>query len=187
MVALIAWLFLNAGFQAPLAWFILGLFFSLIGDILLMLPKDPFIAGLGAFLMAHLCYLVGLNQGFPPANLASLAIAVLLIITYALLSRPIFAALRASRQERMIWPILIYSIVINLMLFSALITLVRPEWKALPALLVSSGAFLFYFSDILLGWNKFVAPVRHGQLINIVTYHLGQMLLVLGAALHFLA
>ena len=148
-----------------------------------MLPKDLFVAGLGAFLMAHICYLIGLNQDFPPANLASLAVAVLLIITYFLLSRPIVAGLRASRQEHMIWPILIYSMVINVMLFFALITLVRPEWKALPALFVSSGAFLFYFSDILLGWNKFVAPVRHGHLTNIVSYHLGQMLLVLGAAL----
>ena len=34
----------------------LGLFFSLLGDILLMLPSDHFVQGLVSFLLAHICY-----------------------------------------------------------------------------------------------------------------------------------
>ncbi len=34
----------------------LGLFFSLMGDILLMLPRDHFVQGLVSFLLAHVCY-----------------------------------------------------------------------------------------------------------------------------------
>ena len=33
--------------------------FSLAGDVLLMLPRDQFVAGLSAFLVAHLCYIAG--------------------------------------------------------------------------------------------------------------------------------
>lgn len=34
-----------------------GLVLSLLGDVLLMLPTDLFAFGLGAFLLAHLCYI----------------------------------------------------------------------------------------------------------------------------------
>ncbi|MFZ5819987.1 MAG: lysoplasmalogenase family protein, partial [Chloroflexota bacterium] len=58
---------------------------------------------------------------------------------------------------------------------TALLTLFRPEWKSAPALLVSAGAFLFYLSDIALAWNRFVSPIRHGRMLNIGLYHLGQI------------
>ena len=45
------------------AWILLGLCLSLAGDVLLMLPSDRFIQGLAAFLVAHLCYIVGFAQG----------------------------------------------------------------------------------------------------------------------------
>jgi hypothetical protein len=41
-------------------------------------------------------------------------------------------------------------------------------------------------SDSFLAWNKFVAPLPYGRLRVIVSYHVGQVLIVLGAALHFL-
>jgi hypothetical protein len=41
-------------------------------------------------------------------------------------------------------------------------------------------------SDSLLAWNKFDQPVRHANLLVMVTYHLGQFGIVLGAALHYL-
>jgi uncharacterized membrane protein YhhN len=82
-------------------------------------------------------------------------------------------------------PVLIYVVVIDLMLFSAALTLVRPEWAALPALLASVGAYLFFLSDTILGWNKFVAPLRNGQLLVRITYQVGQGLIIIGAAIHY--
>ena len=55
----------------------------------------------------------------------------------------------------------------------------------LPAMLVSMGAFLFYISDIILAWNRFVTPIRNGRVINIAIYHLGQIALIIGVALQF--
>ena len=37
---------------------IIGLVLSMAGDVFLMLPKDLFVAGLGAFLVAHVFYVI---------------------------------------------------------------------------------------------------------------------------------
>ncbi len=81
---------------------------------------------------------------------------------------------------------LAYTIVLSLMLFSALLTFVRPAWSPGGALLVGLGAVLFYLSDSLIAWTKFVSPLRHGELLVMITYHLGQVMITLGAALNFL-
>lgn len=185
MVALLIWLWQISGMRGPIIWFAAGLIFSLAGDVFLMLPREQFIAGLISFLLAHLAYLAGFNTTLPPANLASLALLVLVALTGLQIYRRIAAGLAASGNQSLKPPVLVYSSVISLMTFSALLTLVRPEWEALPALLASAGALLFFTSDSFLAWNKFVSPLPYGRLRVIVTYHLGQILIVLGATLHF--
>jgi len=49
----------------------------------------------------------------------------------------------------------------------------------------SGGAFLFYISDIILAWNKFVAPIQYGRIYNIAAYHLGQIMLIAGVIAQF--
>ena len=82
-------------------------------------------------------------------------------------------------------PILVYSIMILLMVVSAMVKLTDVNWKAGAALLVSAGAFLFYMSDIILAWNKFVAPVPYGRIYNIAAYHLGQIALIAGVVMQY--
>jgi uncharacterized membrane protein YhhN len=41
------------------------------------------------------------------------------------------------------------------------------------------GASLFYASDALIAWNRFVRETPHARLTVMVTYHLGQVGLVL--------
>jgi hypothetical protein len=55
----------------------------------------------------------------------------------------------------------------------------------MAALLVALGAFLFYLSDIILAWMKFVAPIQNGRIYNILAYHLGQIALIAGVVLQF--
>jgi uncharacterized membrane protein YhhN len=71
------------------------------------------------------------------------------------------------------------------MLFSALLSLARPDWRMDAAWLVSIGAVLFYTSDSLLGYDRFVRRLAHGQFWVMVTYHLGQAGIVLGALLQY--
>jgi len=188
MVALLAWLWVVSGFRDGLVWFAVGLVFSLAGDVFLMLPREQFIAGLVSFLMAQIAYIIGFNTAPPPINLASLILAGLVLLTGLQIYRRVGTSLESSGQSSLKAPVLVYSIVISLMLLSALLTLVRPEteWPAGTALLVSGGALLFFVSDTTLAWNKFVASLKRGKLVVIVTYHLGQGLIVLGAALKFL-
>jgi uncharacterized membrane protein YhhN len=72
------------------------------------------------------------------------------------------------------------------MVFCALSTLTGNSWKAGPALLVGAGALLFFISDAILAWYRFVTPLKYGRLANMVVYHTAQFLLALGAVIHFL-
>jgi len=186
MVALLLSLWSTGGLSGPLLWFALGLFFSMWGDIFLMLPREQFIAGLVAFLLGHIAYLIGFNQPLPPLNLPGLILAVMVGLTAARLARAIVAGLLRSGNASLRLPVLAYSAVISLMLLSALLTLVRPDWDSGDALLASAGAMLFFISDSVLAWNKFVTPLPNGRLLVIITYHLGQALIALGAARHLL-
>jgi uncharacterized membrane protein YhhN len=188
MLALLIWLLSLGGYQGQLIWFTLALFFSLAGDIFLILPQQIFLLALLAFLLAHLAYLIGFSLTLPPINLVSLILVLLVGVTTAQIYRRVSVGLSARGETRLQKPILIYSILISLMLISALMTLVRPdsEWRSFPALLVSLGALLFYISDSLLALNRFVKPLPSGDLKVIVTYHLGQIAIILGVALNFL-
>ncbi len=186
MVALLLWLGSLGGFSGQMLWFALGLFLSLWGDIFLMLPKEQLLAGLLAFLGAHLFYLVGFNATLPPANLPATVMAVGVGITTARLYRGIAAGMAASRQNSLKTPVLAYFAMISLMLLSGLLTLVRVEWETGAALLASGGALLFYLSDAILAWNRFVKPQSSSSLVVMITYHIGQALIVLGAAQQYL-
>jgi uncharacterized membrane protein YhhN len=184
-LALLAWLLSVGGWQGHLLWFAIGLAFALAGDILLVLPKEQLIPGIAAFLIAQIAYVVGFNDTAPPVNLASIAIAVIVGATALRFYGAIAAGLSRTGRHALKLPVLAYVVAISLMLISALLTMVRPEWHPGTAWLASTGALLFFISDAMLGWDKFVRPIRYGHLAVIITYHLGQALIALGAVMHF--
>ena len=51
---------------------------------------------------------------------------------------------------------------------------------ATAATCTAIGGALFLASDITLAWNRFVVPMLRGPLLVIVTYHLAQILIVIG-------
>ena len=192
LLILLGLLVLAADFGSlPLICFGLGIFFSLTGDVFLMISYEHFsdrwfIPALVAFLLAHLSYIYGLNIPLPDGStIWSLGMAVVLALTAARILRRIIAGLRQKGLRRLVLPVGLYGMVITLMLLSALLTLSNTTWKASASGLVALGAVLFYFSDALLAWNKFVAPVRFGRLANMIPYHLGQLALVMGVILQF--
>ena len=189
MVALLAFVIQNGGLSEGMVWFTLGLFLSLAGDVFLMLPKEQFIAGLVSFLLAHVAYIIGLNPRLPqdlPLLLIAISLAIFVTLAAVQIYRRIAAGLQANGQTRLRGPVLVYTIVISVMLFSAMLTLLGDKWFAIHALTVCAGAALFFLSDAILAWNKFVSPIRYGRLMNMASYHLGQLLIALGATLHFL-
>ncbi len=186
MIALFLWLWTSTGLNGALLWFGLGILLSLAGDVLLMISLDRlFLAGLAAFLLAHLAYLIGFNTPLPALSTWGLILAVLIGISGVRLLRRIVAPLPAQGQAGLRIPILVYGLVISLMLLSAMLKLTDLSWQAGAALLVALGAFLFYLSDILLAWMKFIAPIHNGRIYNILAYHLGQIALIAGVVLQF--
>jgi uncharacterized membrane protein YhhN len=187
MLALLAWLLAHGGpWPVPVLLFSVGLVCSLVGDVALMLPGDLFLAGLGAFLLAHLAYIASLSRGGLPPLVPVAVLAVPLAGVSLWLVTRISQALAARGAHGLRGPVAAYTLVLGLMVLAALGTLARPAWDLGAAALVSAGAVLFMLSDAVLAWNKFVAPVRAGPMLIIVAYHVGQMLLTAGVARQYL-
>jgi len=186
MICLFIWLYLNTGLQGLTLWFGVGILLSLAGDILLMISLDRmFVFGLVAFLLAHIAYLIGFQNELMEVTSWSVILIVLLSINGVRLIRRIVSSIRAKGQTRLVYPVIVYAIVITVMLYAAMTTISNPGWTTRAAFFVSVGAFLFYISDLILAWNKFVSPIKNGRLLNIAAYHLGQIGLIAGVISQF--
>lgn len=186
MICLFLWLFTTVGLNGALLWFSVGILLSLLGDVLLMISLDRFfLYGLSAFLFAHVFYIVGFNTPIPELSAWSVVLAALIGWGGAKVIRRILGSVIAKGQGRLRLPILIYGVVISVMLLSAMIKLNDLSWNAGASILVSLGAFLFYISDVILAWNKFVASIPHGRIYNIAAYHLGQIALIAGVIVQY--
>ena len=156
------------GFQRDI--FIAALFLSLLGDVFLLGSAERwFVAGLAAFLGAHLAYIDGfLVGGFEPRLLLYWGPAVV-IVSLGIGGR-ILGALRGGGKRRLFGPVVLYLLAISIMVALA-------GASGRPA--AAAGAVLFYASDGLIAWTRFVRPNTWAALPIIVTYHAGQALLVL--------
>ena len=171
MVALIAAAVTLADPVADVArWFVVaGLVCSLAGDVFLMLDPKYFVAGPGSFLAGHVMYVVGLSQlDGTNVPMALVGVALVAVAAAVIGTRVVRGAAEQDRRLRV--PVALYMAVISLMVVTAFGSLV-------PAAIV--GAVLFYASDGILGWNRFVEPVPHGRIAVMTAYHLGQVGLVL--------
>ncbi len=169
MVVLIATaLALDADSDAALAWFLVALVLCLAGDVFLMLPQDLFVPGLSAFLVGHLAYVGGMVS--LDVRLGLLLVGVLVVlVAMATLGQRILAAVREA-EPPLAMPVAAYIVVISAMVATAVGT-GRP--------LAIAGAASFYASDSLIAWNRFIGPTAHARAAVMVTYHLGQIGLVL--------
>jgi len=185
MVALFAWLWSRTGLHGIAQWFAAGLVFSLAGDVFLLWPERGFLSGLLAFLLAHLAYIVGFNTPSTVFSVWGLLLAVVVGAGSARLLRRVIQAVERRGKQALRLPIVIYGLVISLMLLSAMLKLMDASWQGGAALLVAVGAALFYFSDVVLAWNRFVSPMKNGQIINNLLYHAGQIALIAGVIWQF--
>jgi alkenylglycerophosphocholine hydrolase len=196
MLLLIAWILTDADVPtlmlgvntSSILWFILGLFICFWGDIFLMLPGERlFLPGLISFLLGHFFYIIGFYHVIPPAGSAIVALVIAIILV--LVSGWVYVRLANGMQESgktgMRIPVLIYTIVIAFMLYSAVLSLFDENWLSLPASFVSVGALLFMISDIMNAWVRFVGPIKNHRVWIMSTYHLAQFGIALGATLHF--
>jgi uncharacterized membrane protein YhhN len=148
--------------------FIVALIFGLISDVFLMLPRDMFLAGLAAALVEHFAYIAGFRTR--QLNITLLIVAAAIALLSAALIFPRIHRAVQSHSPRLVGPVIAYVVVFVVMVSSA---------GGSGSLIALAGALLFFYSDAILAWNRFVKPLPHGRVVNIVPYHLGEALLVL--------
>ncbi len=171
----------------PLSYLLLlGLFFSFLGDVLLMyvnISDNYFISGLIAFLLAHIAYIFVYRQhkneeirdeliGMKKLRFAFpiiLAGTGLVVVLYPHLGD-------------MLLPVVVYAMVIVLMTLNALFRFGRTSSESFWFTL--GGALIFMLSDSLLAIAKFMQPFAFSGLAVMLTYITAQYLIVEGLIRH---
>lgn len=155
-----------------------ALFLSALGDLFLAEEGDrAFMAGLAAFLAAHVAYVVlfaaagGGLHAFA-AEPWRIALALALLAFGAGMARRLKPALPAD----MVLPVAVYILAILAMGVAALM---------LPSLLVIAGAILFVASDAILAAGKFLVPAGSPRQALVrpavwILYYLAQLAITLG-------
>jgi uncharacterized membrane protein YhhN len=162
-IALLAVLALVRGF--PLL--ALALAVSSVGDVLLDLdPKGLFVAGLSAFLTAHIIYTVLFARAWKRFRWA-----VIPVVLYALA----FSIWLAPRLGPLTVPVSLYICVITAMASAAICSRL-PLW-------VPIGALLFLASDSLLAAAKFAGPFPLRDYLVWGTYYAAQFSIAAGVLL----
>ena len=152
------------------AMIVVGLIFSLGGDIFLMLPADRFVAGLISFLFAHLFYIVAFV--YPTGMHVSSLLLTLYLVYGGIMIRLLWPHLDGLRI-----PVLIYMAVILVMGWQSV-----ERWSVLQtnaALLAAIGATLFVVSDSTLALDRFRSSFTSARLLVLGAYFAAQWFLAL--------
>ena len=164
VLLLAVWLLPARGRDARLL--VAGLLLSALGDLLLELSPSLFIAGLGAFLVAHVAYIGAfVSRTHTPALLHALPVAAFGILTFLWL---------LPRLGSMTVPVLVYVVVICTMMWRAWALLADADLERRSAWFAALGASSFGISDALVAWNRFVEPVLALQVLLMLLYWAGQ-------------
>lgn len=146
---------------------IAGLLFSMAGDTLLMPPWNRFVAGLIAFLVAHLFYIVAFaSQITTMVWWPLILVAIYGVVIYVFL---------APSLDKMKAPVLAYIIVILVMAWLGWVYWLQA--RDLSALLAFVGAIFFVVSDSILATNRFRMQFKVGRLLNLASYFIAQWLI----------
>jgi len=162
---------LGAGEDAAGGWLLVALAFGLAGDVFLLGTTDTrFRLGLAAFLVGHLAYVASfIELGLDPQGWNYLSFLVLGGCLLA--TRQVAASTYLRGGLALAAPVAVYTVVIGAMIIYAFTT-------GVP--LIAVGATVFAISDSALARDRFVRPWDGAQLLVMVTYHVGQALIVAG-------
>jgi uncharacterized membrane protein YhhN len=155
-------------------WVVAALVLGLLGDVGLMLSgghtDPPFIAGLGSFLFGHICYVIA----FAIVGLTGLATVAGLLVTGGIAGLMLPAVLRgAARSAGLVFAVIVGG-------YAATLAAMTVLGVGTGIVATAIGAVSFLCSDTLIARDRFVARVRHGKLLIIVTYHAAQFLILIG-------
>lgn len=145
--------------------------FSALGDVFLAMEfENNFIAGLGAFLTAHVFYTLVFLPFTNTRNITrKLALCASVILYCTLLATQILP------QDPMLkTAVVTYIIVLSVMCFAAVFAAKR------KFSLQMAGALIFAVSDSIIAWDAFRQPLPWASIWIMVTYYLAQAMIIFG-------
>ena len=170
-----------------------ALMFSFFGDILLMITEQNniwpgiqegtwFILGVFSFMIAQIFYIFTyryfqLSEGQKSGKNITISLS-LVIILYTMI---LWAKLYPNLNEMLI-PVTIYTLTILTMVLMAITRHNKTSRKSF--MLVFIGAVIFLLSDSMIAINKFISPLGYERLLIMITYILGQFLIISGLIEH---
>ncbi|MCU1659241.1 MAG: YhhN family protein [Pseudonocardiales bacterium] len=156
-------------------WVVAALVFGLLGDVALLFADEgstdvPFLIGLGSFLVGHLAYVAAFSRH----GLHGLDVVAggLVVGGATVLALP--RVLRSARRSGGTGLAAVVG------LYAAALATMTVLGVGTAAVLTAIGALLFLASDLTLAWDRFVQPLLRGPVLVAVTYHLAQLLIVIG-------
>jgi uncharacterized membrane protein YhhN len=143
-----------------------GLVFGALGDVALLgRTARAFMLGLGAFLVGHVAYAVGIAQIVPPSRWLPEA--------HVLAVLPVVVAIGAMIQlwpklDALKLPVIAYVVAIVVMVIAAYATHDR---------MIAVGATLFFASDLAVARERFLARDFRNKLYGLPAYYAAQLLI----------
>lgn len=159
-------------------WILLALFFSWLGDVLLLFQTQQsifFLLGLSAFLLAHIFYILFFHNVRVMENVKGKLYLLAIVVVY-------YAGLiyfLSPYLGEMTLPVRVYGIVISFMFMLAMHMLFIKNKAAGKWMM--AGALLFVVSDSTLAINKFYQPFELAGVVIMITYGAAQFFIVKGA------
>ena len=153
-------------------YFVLGLFFSFLGDLLLLGTGEVyFIFGLLFFLIAHVFYIImvlRLISARKPKDFIMAGVPFLLL--FLVLMNVLFAGLGSMKI-----PVIIYAMTISF--FGIVSLLLYLQSKTKISLLLLVGVLIFISSDTILSLNLFYKTQSFYPILIMMSYVLAQYLI----------
>ncbi|MBS1620837.1 MAG: lysoplasmalogenase [Bacteroidetes bacterium] len=159
-------------------WILIALFFSWMGDVLLIFQEERqlfFLLGLSSFLLAHIFYIIFFHKIRVRENIRYAVLLLLIVVVYyaalIFLLSPYLGVMR--------YPVQTYGVFISVMFLLAMHMLaIKNKWAGR---LMLAGAFLFVVSDSILAVNKFYNPFEFAGIIIMLSYGAAQFFIAEGA------
>ena len=151
-----------------------GLLCSVVGDVLLMLERNLFVAGLASFLVAHVFYVAAFGMAIAATPGGPVVERPMFWLPLAVLLAFAFVMVRALAPGlgSLVLPVAAYITVISVMGWFALaLGLMEPATRSG---LAAIGAVLFMASDSVLALDRFRTPLRWAQPALLATYFAAQ-------------
>lgn len=151
-------------------WIVIGLLFSVGGDIFLMLTDKWFVHGLISFFMAHIFYIIGLYGALEFSWSHALVSGIILLVIAVIFFSYLVPAVNEEGGMGLTVAVALYIIMISIMVWFAIITGNK---------LLILAALLFYISDAVLAIDKFRCRFKIAEYTIMTTYFSAQLLFAL--------